>query len=628
MSPSHLLRALVAVAVMAAATILPIRTAWSAPAVRLDELAADPGDVVDLTYPSSHLGVRWIGEETDVLQVRWRADAARWSPWIPVEIAHDLGDEDAGIRLSGLILTEDAVDAQVRVLAGSPADIEVVAIDTEHGPRRLVLARPSAAAQLLPTTTTTVATTTTTTKPSEPPPVPQPAIISRAQWGADESMKGDDPPAFGPITRLALHHTAGGEDADPAATVRAIYAYHTKSNGWNDIGYNFLVDSAGRIYEGRYSREFARGEMPTGETADGLGVTGAHLAGNNTGTVGVALLGNFTGDAAPTNAAVHAAENLFAWKADRHDIDVSGFTSWSSGDKPALIGHRDAGKTACPGDRLYEQLPAMRSRIASAVGKVKPKPTTTGYWVLGRDTGLYTFGDAPFHGGPGEIPGPAVSMSPTRTGLGYWLLSANGRVSAYGDAVNYGSTEAMRLNAPAVRLEPTRSGNGYWIQAADGGIFTFGDAAFYGSTGSLKLNSPVISMSATPSGRGYWLLAGDGGVFTFGDGLFYGSTGDMRLNAPVVSMAPHPNGRGYWLQARDGGIFSFGEVRFHGSGPGLGVPAASTVQIRTTPTGEGYYVMAADGGIFTFGDARFHGAQPGLKNSATAIDLGLKFGTT
>ena len=629
MSPSTLRRAVVAVLVLAAATVLPIRTAWSAPAVRLDELAADPGDVVDLTHPSSHLGVRWVGEETDVLQVRWRAAASRWSAWIPVDVAHDLGDEAEGIRLSGLIVVDDAVDAQVRVLDGSPDDIEVVAIDTEHGPRRLVVQRPAAGAQVVPlTTTTTAPTTTTTAKPAVPDPVPQPQVIRRADWGADESMKGSDPPAFGLVTRLALHHTAGGEGDDPAATVRAIYAYHTRSNGWNDIGYNFLVDSAGRIYEGRYAREYARGEIPTGESADRLGVTGAHVAGNNTGTVGVALLGNFSAEDRPTNAAVSAAERIFAWKADRHDIDVAGTTSWSTGEKPTLIGHRDAGTTACPGDRLYDLLPGMRSRIVQAVGPVKPKPTTTGYWVLGRDTGLYTFGDAPFHGGAGEIPAPAVSMSPTRTGLGYWLLSANGRVSAYGDAVNHGSTETMRLNAPAVRLEPTRTGKGYWIQAADGGIFSFGDAAFYGSTGNLKLNSPVISMSATPSGRGYWLLAGDGGVFTFGDGEFFGSTGSMKLNAPVVSMAPHPYGRGYWLQARDGGIFSFGEVRFHGSVPGLGIPAASTVQIRSTPTGEGYYVLAADGGIFTFGDSRFHGAQPGLRNGATAIDLGLRFGTT
>jgi hypothetical protein len=635
--------------VLAALTAIPVRTAWSAPAVRLDELDAEPGDVVDLTHPSSHLGVRWIGEETDALELRWRAADAGWSAWTPVEISHDLGDDAARIRLSGLVVVDDAVDAQLRVRSGSPEAIEVVAIDTEHGPRHLVVEHPSAYAQtppsttttsststtstpsttvLLPTTTTTVPPTTTTTAKPGSTPVPQPSVITRAEWGADESMKGSDPPEFAPITRLAIHHTAGAEGDDPAATVRAIYAYHTQSNGWNDIGYNFLVDGAGRIYEGRYAREYARGEIPTGETADRLGVTGAHIASNNTGTVGIALLGNFSDDTRPTAAAVAAAERMFAWKADRHDIDVLGRTNWSTGEQSTLIGHRDAGTTACPGDRLYELLPAMRQRIASAVGPVSPKPTTTGYWVLGRDTGLYTFGNAPFHGGAGEIPAPAVSMSPTRTGLGYWLLSANGRVSAYGDAVFYGSTEAMRLNAPAVRLEPTRSGKGYWIQAADGGIFSFGDAAFYGSTGDLKLNSPVISMSATASGRGYWLLAGDGGVFTFGDGLFHGSTGSMKLNAPVVSMAPHPNGRGYWLQARDGGIFSFGDVRFFGSVPGLGVPSASTVQIRSTPTGDGYYVLAADGGIFTFGDARFHGAQPGLKGASVAIDLGLRVGTT
>ncbi|MDQ3107153.1 MAG: peptidoglycan recognition protein family protein, partial [Actinomycetota bacterium] len=393
-----------------------------------------------------------------------------------------------------------------------------------------------------------------------------------------------------------------------------------------DIGYNFLVDSAGQIYEGRYARAYASGEMPTGEDRDRRGVIGAHTGSNNTGTVGVALLGDFSADARPTAAAIAAVERMFAWKADRHDIDVLGTTTWSTGERSTLIGHRDASPTACPGDRVYEQLPAIRQRIANAVGPVRPKPTTTGYWVLGRDTGLYTFGNAPFAGGAGEIPAPAVSMAATVTGQGYWLLSANGRVSAYGDAVNHGSTESMRLNAPAVRLEPTRTGRGYWIQAADGGIFSFGDAAFYGSTGNLKLNSPVISMSATPSGRGYWLLAGDGGVFTFGDGDFFGSTGSMKLNAPVVSMSPHPSGRGYWLQARDGGIFTFGEsVNFYGSVPGLNLKGtADTVQIRATPTGEGYYVMGSDGGIFTFGDARFHGAQPGLTGERRAIDLALR----
>jgi hypothetical protein len=632
MSPSRLRRVIAGLVVLAAATVLPIRTAWSLPEVRLDEQAVDAGAVVDLTYPSSHLAVKWTGAETDVVALRWRAAGGPWSAWEEATVSHDLSDGETGKQASGLVPVTDAVDAQVRVVSGAPTDLSLVAIDTAHGPRHLVVNHPAAYGQTVPTstttssTTTTAAPTTTTTAPagskSGPPPVPQPSVITRAQWGADESLRGPDPQQFAPIRRLALHHTAGDEGPDPAATVRAIYAYHTQSNGWNDIGYNFLVDSYGRIYEGRYARDYLPGEIPTGETRDGLGVIGAHTSGNNTGTVGVALLGDFSTTGRPTAAAIAAAERIFAWKADRHDIDVLGTTQWTTGEKSTLIGHRDAVNTACPGQNLYDQLPAMRQRIAAVVGPVGAKPATSGYWVFTKDTGLYTFGDAPFLGGAGEIPAPAVSMAPTRTGQGYWLLSANGRLSAYGDAGNYGSTESMRLNAPAVRLEPTRTGKGYWIQAADGGIFSFGDAAFFGSTGSMKLNSPVISMAATPTGKGYWLLAGDGGVFTFGDAAFFGSTGSMKLNAPVVSMAPNPSGQGYWLQARDGGIFSFGEADFYGSVPGLGVPSANTSQIRATPTGNGYYVMSTDGGIYTFGDARFYGAASGVKG---AIDLGLKF---
>ena len=617
-SRNALRRVFVAVVVFAAASVVPVPMVWAAPAVRLEEVPSPPRQAVSLSRQASHLGVRWVGEETDVIQLRWRAAGGGWSGWLPIEVSEDLGDDATDVRMSGLVPVEDATGVQLRVQWGDPRSMETIAIDTEHGPRRLVVAElPGAAAQGL---------NTGSTPSGGPPPVPQPAVVRRADWGADEAMKGHDPPAFAPVRRVSLHHTAGSEGDDPAATVRAIYAYHTKANGWNDIGYNFLVDSAGRIYEGRYARDYAPGEIPTAEDREGRGVIGAHTAGNNTGTVGVALLGDYSGDARPTSAAVAAAERLIAWKADRHDIDVAGTTMWSTGERSTLIGHRDAVATACPGDRLYDQLPGMRQRIASAVGSVKPRPTTTGYWTLARDSGLFTFGDASFLGGPGEVPTPAISIAPTPSGSGYWVLSANGRVSPYGDAVFHGSTENMRLNAPAVRLEPTTTGRGYWIQSADGGIFSFGDAAFFGSTGNLRLNAPVVSMSATPTGRGYWLLAADGGVFTFGDGEFFGSTGSMRLNAPVVSMAPHPSGRGYWLQARDGGIFTFGEsVAFYGSVPGLGLKGtADTVQIRSTPTGDGYYVLAVDGGIFTFGDSRFHGAQPGLSGPRAAVDLALR----
>jgi hypothetical protein len=608
MSRVQIRHVVVALLTIAATVMVPARVAWSEPLVRLDEQPVAPGESVDLTYDSSHLGVRWHGQETDRLELRWH-NARGWSPWVPVEASHDLGDEARGILLSGLFIADDATEATVRVTAGTPRDIEVVAIDTQHGPRHVVVEHPAPFAHAA----------------INDQKVPQPDLVTRAQWGADESMRKPEPPEFAPITRLAVHHTAGQEGPDPKATVRAIYAYHTQSNGWNDIGYNFLVDSSGTVYEGRWAREVPSGELPNGEDINGLGVTGAHIAGNNTGTVGVALLGDFSGSASPTRPAIESLQRVLAWKADRHDIDVLGTTMWTSGERSTLIGHRDAGSTACPGDRLYERLPGIRQSVANIVSAARAKTTTTGYWVLARNASLYSFGDSPFLGGPGEVPAPVVSMAATRTGQGYWILSATGKLTAFGDATFYGSTEGMKLNAPAVRLEPTKSGKGYWIQAADGGIFSFGDAAFFGSTGSMKLNSPIISMSATPTGKGYWLLAGDGGVFTFGDGAFFGSTGSMKLNAPVVSMAPHPNGLGYWLQAADGGIFTFGEIAYHGSVPGLKLAGtAKTVQIRATPTGDGYYVMSADGGIFTFGDARFHGAQPGMKAPGTAIDLALK----
>jgi hypothetical protein len=616
MSPVRIRRLLVAVVVFAAASVLPIRMAWSLPALRSDSSLVGADGRGAFAYPSSHVGVRWHGSDDDRLEMRWLgAPSGSWSAWRAVEQSHDLGDESAGVMMSGLMVVTDAVEAEVRVVSGAASSIEVIGIDTHNGPRHLVVARAASSPA------------------SAAGAVAAPAIVTRAQWGADESLRSSDGPLFATVNRLAVHHTAGDEGPDPAATVRAIYAYHTQYNHWNDIGYNYLVDSSGRVYEGRWAREYSPGEVHSGENLEGDGVIGAHITSNNAGTVGVALLGDFTGSR-PTVAAVDGLERVLSWKAYVNQIDALGTTEWSTGVKSTIIGHRDAGQTACPGDLLYELLPQIRSDVSRTVGPVTPRPKpgpkppptrVAGYWIFARDAAVFSFGEAGYHGGAMEVPTPGMSMASTRTGNGYWLLSSNGRVSAYGDAVNYGSTESLRLNAPAVRLEPTRTGKGYWIQAADGGIFSYGDAAFFGSTGAMKLNSPVVSMSATPSGKGYWLLAGDGGVFSFGDAAFYGSTGAMKLNAPVVSMAPHPSGGGYWLQASDGGIFSFGNVKFFGSVPGLGLQGtAKTVQIRATATGEGYYVMGADGGIFTFGDAPFFGAQPGLRGNSSAVDLALQ----
>ena len=114
-------------------------------------------------------------------------------------------------------------------------------------------------------------------------------------------------------------------------------------------------------------------------------------------------------------------------------------------------------------------------------------------------------------------------------GNGYWLVASDGGIFSYGDAAFHGSTGSIRLNQPMVGMAATPSGDGYWLVAADGGIFSYGDASFEGSTGSIRLNEPIDGMAPGPGGGGYWLVAADGGIFNFGSAAFDGSaTGDIN----------------------------------------------------------------------------------------------------
>jgi hypothetical protein len=129
------------------------------------------------------------------------------------------------------------------------------------------------------------------------------------------------------------------------------------------------------------------------------------------------------------------------------------------------------------------------------------------------------------------------ARGPQAAGNGYWLVASDGGIFSFGDASFHGSTGAVALNRPIVGMAATPSGNGYWLVASDGGIFSFGDAVFHGSTGAMRLNMPIVGMASTSSGNGYWFVASDGGIFSFGDAVFHGSTGAMRLNKPIVGMA-------------------------------------------------------------------------------------------
>jgi hypothetical protein len=197
-----------------------------------------------------------------------------------------------------------------------------------------------------------------------------PAIVSRAAWDADESIVREPPQYAASIQLAIVHHTAGSNTysrAEAPAVVRGIELYHVQANGWNDIGYNFLVDRFGTVYEGR---------------AGGVdkNVVGAHALGFNTGSVGIAVLGTYT-DVAPSQAAQDALARVIAWRLDIAHVDPLSTLTYVSGGSEryppgipvflrAVSGHRDTGLTVCPGDALYGLLGAIATR-AQGIGLPK-----------------------------------------------------------------------------------------------------------------------------------------------------------------------------------------------------------------------------------------------------------------
>ena len=309
-----------------------------------------------LPIAASHVALHWAGEASARVTVAFSRDGTTFG--VPVEVGRDeIGEGRAdGETYGNLLLAGGA--RFVRVTSDRPlAQLSILDLDASSPGPTVRGAGPVVAAA-----------------------VAQPAVISRAGWGANESLRFDSSghelwvPVFQPIQKLIVHHTAGqNNDPDPAATVRAIYYYDAITQAWGDMGYNFLIDEAGHIYEGRYTRLYAAGEIPTEEDAAGNGVTGAHAVGFNSGTVGIALLGTLTNQDA-TPAARDALTRLLAWIAGGHGLDPHGnslYVNPVSGTQkvfPNIAGHRDVAATECPGGVFYATLPALRDAVATQIG--------------------------------------------------------------------------------------------------------------------------------------------------------------------------------------------------------------------------------------------------------------------
>jgi len=307
--------------------------------------------------------------EVQVL-LRTSDDGQAWSRWYTVTLERAAEEGGAEKAFTEPIWTGDGRYVQVaahRAGGAGPApeslrDVNVVAINSteDADPASMlvgVLRRAAATVAGLHFTSPASAMTS------------KPAIVTRAQWGANESWRSGSPD-YAPVKMAFVHHTDSGNDytaAEAPAIVRGVYAYHTKSLHWSDVGYNFLIDRYGTIYEGRFG----------GVTK---GVIGAQVLGFNTGSTGISVIGTFT-SATPTSKSVVSLERLLEWKLDIHHVDPMGtgtlicgygqkFGTGQHVTFPAIAGHRDANFTDCPGGKLYAQLPNIR-RVVARTGQPK-----------------------------------------------------------------------------------------------------------------------------------------------------------------------------------------------------------------------------------------------------------------
>ena len=322
------------------------------------ELAA-PADAattapVDVAGGAHVVGVTWDrGAVAAGATVQLREErGGAWGPWQDLDADADEGPDpgtdaadDGRGGTSPWITTADAVQTRIvgdTVGHGRAARFDVVDASTTTADRA-VTATPAGAADAASTT---------------------PTVYSRAQWGADESIRHAK--VYEGVVKAAIvHHTVGSNNytaAQVPSIIRGIYVFHTTGRGWGDIGYNFLVDRFGRSWEGRYG----------GITKP---MVGAHAAPYNSQTTGVSVLGDFT-SATPPAAVPTAVSKLIAWRLGIAGVDPSAKTTLDGyGTSPTVIGHRDVNQTSCPGAKLYAMLPSIRTRAHAYQGTMVYGPS-------------------------------------------------------------------------------------------------------------------------------------------------------------------------------------------------------------------------------------------------------------
>ncbi|MED5816474.1 N-acetylmuramoyl-L-alanine amidase [Mycolicibacterium sp. 050232] len=308
-------------------------------------------------------------------RVRALKDDGSWGPWYQAENLDGVGADTPGPRGTEPVFVGRTNTVQISVtrapqappqgktgkpgkpaaakpaLGYVPANVEA---PIGQNVTAVLISPPQAPVDVGPLPTAAI-------NPGQPP-----TIITRAQWGANESMRCGNTVYDKGIRAGIVHHTAGSNDyapEDSAGIIRSIYEYHTRELGWCDIAYNAMVDKYGQVFEGR---------------AGGMDrpVEGSHTGGFNIDTWGVAMMGDFD-VVPPTEIQVRNTGRLLGWRLGLDHVDPHGtvvltsaggsFTHFPRGATPTLpsiFTHRDVGITDCPGNAAYAQMNRIRDIAA------------------------------------------------------------------------------------------------------------------------------------------------------------------------------------------------------------------------------------------------------------------------
>ncbi|MET9380967.1 N-acetylmuramoyl-L-alanine amidase [Streptomyces sp. NPDC002928] len=360
-------------------------------------------------------------------------------------------------------------------------------------------ATPPDSASASPSASTSTSPSPSATVPTAPPStVSKPPIVSRAGWGADESLSPDPSEYIADVKAVFVHHTDGVDYdcSQSASIVRAIYAYHTaptpNGNGWNDLGYNFLVDKCGTIFEGR------KGGVD-------LPVFGAHTYGWNRESAGIAVIGNYVSTNA-SNAALTSVARLASWKLGQYNADpattvqlkagatqtnYSG-TSFTAGKYYTfnrISGHRDGYNTQCPGGSLYAQLPTIRAWAAGPVQGLKV--TSVGGAGLSGST-YYTKGGITVHW-TATTPASLISK---------FELLVDGKTVATTSGTATSATATLALGSHTVAVRAVHQSKKTTTSAALN-VVAETTAPTFTTTPKLSLRTGTVSTTAVPVTLGW-----------------------------------------------------------------------------------------------------------------------------